>query len=88
MRSDDNRLILLKTALPDEVGDVRFNMVAMGDKGGQRVVKIRREVRPEGLIGNATMDLFAMDDSQKPDNPSGGLIGFTGGEFYTHETTS
>jgi hypothetical protein len=25
------------------------------------------------------MDVFSIDYSQKPDNPSGGIIGFTGG---------
>ena len=28
------------------------------------------------------MDVFSIDYSQKPDNPSGGIIGFTGGILY------
>jgi hypothetical protein len=37
MRSHHNRLIILKTALPDKVGYARLNTWAMGDKGGQSV---------------------------------------------------
>jgi hypothetical protein len=88
MRSDNNRLVILKTALLDEVGNARLNTWAMGDKGGERVVEVRRAVRSECLVGNATMDRFAIDESQKPDNPSGGIIRFTRGEFYTHDPIS
>ena len=88
MRSHHHRLIILKTALPDEVGYERLNRVAMSDKGGHRVVKICREVRPECLVRNAAMDVFAIADRQKPDNPSAGIICFAGGEFYTHDKFS
>jgi hypothetical protein len=87
MGSDDNCFILLKTALHDEGGDARLNPGAMGDKGGQRVMKIRPAVRPKGLIGNTTMDVFAIDDRQKPDHPLAFIIRFTGGKFDMHETT-
>jgi hypothetical protein len=48
-------------------------------------VKIRGEVTPEGLIGNTAMDLFAIDDSEKPNNPFQFVISFTGGKFYIHD---
>jgi hypothetical protein len=51
----------------------------MSDKGGHRVVKICCAVRPECLVRNAAMDVFAIDDRQKPDNPSAGIICFAGG---------
>jgi hypothetical protein len=87
MGANDNRLIILKTALPDKCRDTLLNPWAMGEKGGQRAVKVRAVVRPEGLIGDATVDLFVMHDSQKPHNPSGGIIGFTGGKCYPHDIT-
>jgi hypothetical protein len=80
MRSHHNRLIILKTALPDKIGYARLNTWAMGDKGGQSVVKIHTEMRPECLGGNATRDLFAIDNREKRENPSDGIIGFTRGE--------
>ena len=85
MRSNHNRLILLKTALIDQCGDALFNTVAIGDKGRERIVKVRTEVRPEGLVGNATGDLFVIHYRQKPDHPCSCIIGFTGREFYTHK---
>jgi hypothetical protein len=60
MRSHHHRLIMLKTPLPDEVGNELLNTLAIGDKGGERVVKVRTKVRPEGLVGNATGDLLFM----------------------------
>ena len=87
MRAHHNRLIILKTALSEEVGDTRINTGAMGDKGGHRVVKICREMCPERLVRNTAMDGLAIDDRKKPDNPSGGIICFAGGEFCRHETT-
>jgi hypothetical protein len=51
----------------------------MGDKGGQRVVKVCTTMCPKGLVRDATMPLFAIDDSEEPDNPVGGIIRFTGG---------
>jgi hypothetical protein len=88
MGSEDNGFILLKTALPDEGGDARLNPWAMGDKGGEGIVKVRTEVRPEGLVGNATGDLLAIRDRQKPDYPFSCIIGFTGRECSMHETPS
>jgi hypothetical protein len=79
MRSNHNRLIILKTALPDKCGDALLNTWAIGNKGGQRVVKVRNAVRPKCLVGDTTMNVFSVDYSQKPHNPSGGIIGFTGG---------
>jgi hypothetical protein len=87
MRPDHYRLILLKTAQRNEFPDARLNTWTMGDKGRERVVKVRPAVRSQGLVGNATMDLFAIDDSKKPDNPAGGIIRFTGGKFSVHDTT-
>ena len=86
MRAHHNRLIILKTPLSDQGGDKLLNTVAMGDKGRQRVVKVRAAGRPQGLVGNAAMHLFLIDDREKPDNPSGWIIRFTRGEFDTHET--
>jgi hypothetical protein len=87
MRSNHHRLIILKTALPDKGGDALLNPWAMGEKGGQRVVKVRTAVRPEGLVGDATVDFFVMYDRQKPHHPSRGIIGFSGGKCYPHVTT-
>src|SRR5688572_26156906 len=88
MRSHHNRCILLKTALPDKRGGELLYTLAIGDKGRERVVKVRTEVRPEGLVGNATGELLAIHYRQKPDHPFACIIGFTGREFYLHETTS
>lgn len=33
------------------------------------------------------MDVFVIDNSEKPDHPSDGIIGFPRGECYTHATT-
>jgi hypothetical protein len=46
----------------------------------ERVVRVCSKVRPEGLVGNTTMDLFVIDDSEKPHNPSQWIIGLTGGK--------
>jgi hypothetical protein len=81
MCSDNNHLILLKTALCDEVGYARLNTLAMGDKGGESVVKICRTMRPKGNV-------FAIDDRLKPDHPSAGIIRLTGGACYTHNPVS
>jgi hypothetical protein len=86
MRSHHNRCILLKTALPDKCGDALLNTLAIGDKGGERVMKVRTEVRPEGLVGNATGDLLSIRYRQKPEHPFSCIISFTGWEFYMHET--
>ena len=51
-------------------------------------MKVRSKVRAQRLIGNAAMDLFAINDSQKPDYPSDAIIGFTRGECYLHELTA
>ena len=51
-------------------------------------MKIYREVRPERLGRNAAMDGCAIDDRQKPDNPSAGIIGVAGENCSTHETLS
>ena len=36
----------------------------MRHKGGERVVRVCSKVRPKGLVGNTTMDLFVIDDSE------------------------
>ena len=88
MCSENNRLILLKTALRDEVGYARLNTLTMGDKGGESVVKICRTVRPQGLVRNAARKVFAIDDRLKPDHPSAGILRLTGGACYTHNPMS
>ena len=84
MRPNDNRFIILKTSLPNEVGYALLNMCSMDDKGGQGVMKIRIKMCAECLVRNAAMDVPTMHDSHKPYNPSGFIIRFTGGKFYRH----
>ena len=84
MRSYDNRFIILKTALPDEVGYELLNTCSMGDKGGQGVAKICIEMGSQCLVGNAAVDLPTVYNSHKPYNPSGFIIRFTRKKFYRH----
>ena len=87
IRAHHHRLLILKTALPDEGGEARLNTGAMGDKGGHHVVKICRTMGPERLVRHAARDGRTIDDRQKPDNPSGSIICCTGREFSTHAIT-
>ena len=50
-------------------------------------MKVRPEVGAQRLVGNATMDLFAIDHGEKSHNPAGGIIRFTGGKCDVHATT-
>ena len=59
-----------------------LNTWAMCHKGRERVVKLAAQCGPEGSVRNATIDLFAIDDRQKPDKPAVGIIRFTGRECY------
>jgi hypothetical protein len=47
MGANHNRLIILKTTLPDKFGDALLNTWAMGDKGGQKVMKVCPAVCPD-----------------------------------------
>jgi hypothetical protein len=59
IRANYYRLVILKTALLEECGDALLNPGAVGDKGGQWIVEVGPAMRPKGLVGNATMDVFA-----------------------------
>ena len=86
MRPHHHRL-LLTTALLTECSDARLNTWTMSDTGREGVVKVRPAMGAQRLVGNATMDLLAIDHGEKPHHPAGGIIRFTGGKCYVHDTT-
>jgi len=61
MAPDQDRPITLKVILADERGGEVLNTPAMRDEGRHRIVVISTKVIPQRLIGDGTLNPFAID---------------------------